>query len=394
MLAVNPSARSAAAFTYDALRGVVVMFGGLSVSGRTSDVWWEFDGTTWRERTATVLPSPRHRAAMTYNPRSRQVILFGGNTSSGYSNDTWLFDGVTWTLAQPVDKPPARAGHAMVYDEKHNAVVVHGGQNAAGTTLGDMWQFDGVNWSQRLDAQTPARWGHSLTYDARRERLLLFGGRLGAAQSAELWANDGGQWTLQIVTSGPLARYQHVAAFDVLRDRLVIAGGTSTDGTRNDVWEFDGKAWARVVATAPRPRTAGMMVYQPVLQQMVLFGGTQNGQYFDDTWLLAFDDNYAPERCLAGLLDEDADDRFGCGGYADDPATAVNESALRADPDCWARCTPLCPPWLTAQDTVNNQTVTWPQACALVRAGAPSCGDGTCGAVEDVVLCPQDCAAR
>ena len=42
------------------------------------------------------------------------------------------------------------------------------------------------------------------------------------------------------------------------------------------------------------------------------------------------------------------------------------------DPDCWARCTPFCPPHTSCP------------------ADVPRCGDGTCSRVESTRLCP-DC---
>jgi hypothetical protein len=53
--------------------------------------------------------------------------------------------------------------------------------------------------------------------------------------------------------------------------------------------------------------------------------------------------------------DSDGDGRTGC-----------------ADPDCWGRCSPLCPP---------GETCT---------PGAPHGGDGVRGAVEDSSICPDD----
>src|SRR5262249_25240771 len=45
------------------------------------------------------------------------------------------------------------------------------------------------------------------------------------------------------------------------------------------------------------------------------------------------------------------------------------------DPDCWARCTPDCPPGASCPEN------------------APRCGDGTCNLLlEDCHLCPLDCA--
>jgi hypothetical protein len=78
----------------------------------------------------------------------------------------------------------------------------------------------------------------------------------------------------------------------------------------------------------------------------------------DDQWLLRWE-SYAPdEACIDAAADLDGDERTGCD-----------------DLDCWAVCTPSCPPFTSCD------------------AAAPRCGDGTCSAVETCRMCPGDCGA-
>ena len=66
--------------------------------------------------------------------------------------------------------------------------------------------------------------------------------------------------------------------------------------------------------------------------------------------------NSGAETCSV-VADNDGDGRFGCD-----------------DLDCWANCTPQCPPG------------------ALCAPGAPHCGDGDCNrSLEGCRLCPTDC---
>jgi hypothetical protein len=66
--------------------------------------------------------------------------------------------------------------------------------------------------------------------------------------------------------------------------------------------------------------------------------------------------------CLGGF-DGDGDGLIGCD-----------------DPDCWGRCTPLCPP---------DSTPDWPDDC---DTALPHCGDGVCNPnLETQRLCPGDC---
>jgi hypothetical protein len=76
---------------YDASRQTVVLFGG-SVNNGTDykqDVW-EFDGSTWVERSpATATPAPRPGYYIAYDPVRRKTVLFDG----AHRQDTWEWDG-------------------------------------------------------------------------------------------------------------------------------------------------------------------------------------------------------------------------------------------------------------------------------------------------------------
>ena len=80
----NPAARAVHSLTYDAVfRGVVVLFGGHeSHVNRLSDTW-EYDGISWKEITPTDPegdgnPSARRGHSLTYDAARGVVVLFGG----------------------------------------------------------------------------------------------------------------------------------------------------------------------------------------------------------------------------------------------------------------------------------------------------------------------------
>jgi hypothetical protein len=99
------------------------------------------------------------------------------------------------------------------------------------------------------------------------------------------------------------------------------------------------------------------MAYDPIQKELVYFGGFNfRGVVQGTTFAQAYTSGRPIERCELASADDDGDGLAGC-----------------ADPDCWARCSPLCPPG------------------ASCPATAPHCGDGTCSQVEDHYLCPSDC---
>ena len=64
---------------------------------------------------------------MAYDSQRGRVVLFGGYGDSGGLADTWEWDGSTWVERTPATSPPARSGHAMAYDSQRGRVVLFGG---------------------------------------------------------------------------------------------------------------------------------------------------------------------------------------------------------------------------------------------------------------------------
>ncbi|MSQ42193.1 MAG: hypothetical protein EXR65_04065 [Dehalococcoidia bacterium] len=79
------------------------------------------------------------------------TVLFGGATGNQMDprfTDTWEWDGTTWKQRTPSTAPPARNAPAMAYDAARAVMVLFGG-GGTGRQLGDTWEWDGTNWTQR-----------------------------------------------------------------------------------------------------------------------------------------------------------------------------------------------------------------------------------------------------
>jgi hypothetical protein len=303
--------RADVALAYDSNRGLVVLFGGADGKGVQLAETWEYDGQAWTQATPTTSPPATASAATAFDPVRQRVVIFGGSTPATTSNETWEYDGATWVLKAPATIPPARTQAAMTYDASRHRIVMFGG-SAGSTSLSDTWEYDGTNWSQ-------------------------------------------------VLASGPSARTSAVLSYDPARGRSILFGGSSPDVSfLADTWEFDGTSWRSInTSSFPPGRKLSAAVYDPIIGATMLYGGLTASGTFGDTWMLAWSSGTFPaEACIDATLDTDADGRVGC-----------------ADPDCWGRCTPGCPP-RTSCDTA-----------------LPRCGDGNCAAVEDYVICPADCTA-
>jgi hypothetical protein len=100
------------------------------------------------------------------------------------------------------------------------------------------------------------------------------------------------------------------------------------------------------------------MAYDAARGRVILFGGW-DGSLLGDTWLTQYRSRTSPDESCRFGRDTDGDGLIGCD-----------------DPDCWAYCTPSCPPGAPCDPT------------------APHCGDGVCNQhLETYRLCPQDCGA-
>ena len=143
------------------------------------------------------------------------------------------------------------------------------------------------------------RFGHAVAFDAAGDRAVMFGGVVNLAQnvlSNETFFMDvsgSGAWTpLAVSDTPPSARQWHSMVYDPVRNRMVIFGGKSADGTLlNDVWQLSlsgSPAWTQLAPTGtpPAPRSAHCAAYDPVNDRMIVFGGA-GASNFNDVWALS-----------------------------------------------------------------------------------------------------------
>ncbi len=289
-------------------------------------------------------------------PNSRGVYVFGGRSGGALSAATWQWSNAMWTQVSTATSPPPRQQHAMAFDVKRGVIVVFGGNAAVGTNalLRDTWEFDGTSWTNRTLATGPsARAGHAMAYDPIRQRVLVFGGDVGSTTLDDLWSWDGTAWTELTPAIRPSPRVTPELAWDAPRKALVLYGAL------DDTWEWNGTAWTPVpLFDVPAPRRDHVLVPSPSGAGVIAFGGLSNGLN-TSVLQLVHDEPTAEYAGCHSQFDDDGDGKIGC-----------------ADPDCWARCTPWCPPGAPCDTTL------------------PRCGDGACDKPrEDCGICPDDCGA-
>ena len=144
--------------------------------------------------------------------------------------------------------------------------------------------------------------------------------------------------------------------WDPRRRAVVMFGGIADTVVLADTWTWNGTAWTKLNPIASPPERRGMAMALEGSGAILMFGG-ESGEpgLLSEVWRLAAETNLEPvERCAIWGVDEDGDKLTTCN-----------------DPDCSWRCAPLC--------AIGG-------SCT-----SPSCGDLTCSALEDYLMCPADC---
>jgi hypothetical protein len=138
--ATSPSPRQEHALAYDSGRGVTVLLGGFATNAGGDT--WEWNGTNWTQCSPAMSPSARAGHAMAYDSARAVTVRFGGNlnTSPANNGDTWEWNGTTWTQRSPATSPSPRFEHAMVYDSMRGVTVLYGG-NTGTLPNGDTWEL-------------------------------------------------------------------------------------------------------------------------------------------------------------------------------------------------------------------------------------------------------------
>jgi galactose oxidase-like protein/thrombospondin type 3 repeat protein len=290
---------------------------------------------TWSQLTPTGGP-PANRAYHTsvYDTATNRMTVFGGGTGQFCSgaaplkNDVWVLtsaDGSaapTWNQLFPTGSAPAaRGGQAAVYDPLTNRMIVYGGDLSIGncfSAVNDVWVLTNANglggtpsWMQLAPTGGPPqlRQQPKAVYHSATNRLIVYSGNNNGCvpfNLGEVWvlsnANGTGGapvWT-QLAPTGapPVPRTADSLVYDAANNRLIIfAGSTAPDGFyQNDVWVLanaDGLGgtpnWTQLAPSGPLPsiRVDHTAVYNPAVNQMVVFGGYVGGNRFNDVWVLS-----------------------------------------------------------------------------------------------------------
>lgn len=223
------------------------------------------------------------------------VMLFGGQESSslgGILEDTWtLANATTWSQAAPTTVPFGRYNAEAAY-LAGTGVVMFGGE-IVGQLVNESWIWNGNTkaWSQVTSTNNQSSWpsariGHCIA--ASSTQVIMFGGRGNNSQNNSTWSFASGAWTQLTPTTPPSVRSEAAMAYDATANVFVLFGGQNEYNYLDETWVLSstGTAWTKVTGAMPSGRISAQMSYDSTLGKVVLFGGidaTSNCPT-NDTW--------------------------------------------------------------------------------------------------------------
>ena len=306
----TPIPRNAHSLIYDPQGERLVLFGGSDQRGLEYNDVWVYDPAenVWTELDPAGDAPPRrgwHGAA--YDSENRRMVIFGGGASEGAGgdleclNDTWAYElqSGTWVELRPEGDLPAEIyGVAMAYDPVEKTIVFHGGGSEQGF-FPETWVFDATSdqWTQveLTGRRPPSSLGHSSVYEPVSGRVLVFGGIEPGEELGldEIWAfepSDEPSVRVERAEPAPSPREAHAAAYDPLGEQMIVFGGWDDEEELDlgDTWAYQAEdnLWTKLDPSGdlPADRSGHAMVYDPVGEQVILFGGWSDTAYFNDTW--------------------------------------------------------------------------------------------------------------
>jgi hypothetical protein len=289
-----PAPRLEAAMAYDSVNDVTVLFGGwYFLTGNLDvdygDTWVYYaKNNTWRNMHPANPPPSSNLFMMGFDSDSGLIVVFGGSKEHYVLNWTYTYDYKTnvWTRIYTTTAPPDRLCGKMTYDSRNKQMVLWGGIIGIDTWPTDLWLFNmsTKNWTQRTSATAPhGRLEHGWSYDASSGLVVLFGGRW-YEKSYTTCLHD--TWTYNVATNVwtektpavyPSTRHLGVMVYDsVNRQSLIYGGMIESKGFSNETWTYDSTAnvWTQLYpSNNPWGRDDISGVYDSASKAMLVFGG-------------------------------------------------------------------------------------------------------------------------
>src|SRR3989339_677697 len=110
-------------------------------------------------------------------------------------------------------------------------------------------------WTNMNNTSGPSpRNGSYYAFDSNRNKILIFGGYTGTTRLSDTWAYSLSTNTWESKASGTSSRYKGAMVYAPVADKIVLFGGTSDGGTPlGETWVYDvsGNTWTQKTPVSP-----------------------------------------------------------------------------------------------------------------------------------------------
>ena len=244
------------------------------------------------ENTALALPEIQSQTpparidyAIAYDPMRRQHIMAGGfDKDFALLQDTWTWNGRFWSALPTSPSILPRSHHAGVWFPEGEGMLVFGGFESQTQRRNDFRLLTADGWQDFPGNPAIPKQDGELIYDSSRKRLMLI---IANGSNLEVWEFANDSWTLKPTVTNPGLRLDQGIVYDPIRQRTVMFGGLST-GNRpiNETWTYDGTDWTKLSPSTNPPKLLGMAMYYDSQRQCIyLFGGMDEARKLrNQTW--------------------------------------------------------------------------------------------------------------
>jgi hypothetical protein len=273
----SPSYPLAFDMVYDSKTGVFIKHDFDIWSGSPQKTWtYDLINNQWTELNATI---PFHGYySMAYDSKDDVVILYA-------IEGTWAYNLTKdcWTAMAPQPHPNLRFGVSIAYDSMNDAIVLFGGGSNETWT----YRFPNNTWTRMYPSLSPPNMMiNDMVFDKATGEFVVYPGTGNALWTYNLTVNT---WTKRIPAISPPARsgYFYSMAYDESLNEVVLFGGADNEQYYSDTWWYNASTntWANKTSiVGPNSRAYQAMAYDSRNNVTVMVGGFNDTALFNDTW--------------------------------------------------------------------------------------------------------------
>jgi hypothetical protein len=291
----RPSAREHPALAYSSTQQIAILFGGTSTWSDEIG-WiplgdtWQWDGENWEQLNPETNPPARHNSCMAYDLERDVFVMFSGygeseTTEPVFLGDVWEWDGDNWVEKTPKNNPPARSYASLYFDPSRKKIILYTGyhkENEEVVFHDDFWEWDGQTWTQvYLEHSTKTFRSAILYFEQEQAPIMMDGGGL--------WTLHGAYWYQPNFPTSPSGRWSSSLAYDPLHQQVVMFGGYigKDFDLLDETWVYNGSSWEKLITkNQPSARSSSNMFFDSYRNRVVLYGGYDEDGANNDQWEL------------------------------------------------------------------------------------------------------------